>query len=192
MRLIIVFLLESDPSILNTTHRMAKVFQPGNTLNHVLPLLDMFVNAYKTTAIEKGPPGRPTEDIFFNEIQRTILRDYPVEATNIIDAYRELLIYFIFNGTGSKPAIAPADSMMTWNHGKIDFLLLNTRVLQSEYVDHIMKNTKVSLRNKGTGDISGAKNAGKNEWLLPYNHQSGVVVYKGALNIRLVKPNCPQ
>ena len=128
----------ASPAILNHTPRCAKVFQTGE-LKEILIFIDILVTEY----IEKRKKGIFNEDVPITEFE---CFNNPEIKNSII----KLLIYFTFKGTGSKLSPKECDSIIIGNKDdSLTFFQCVTEEEKESYINTIINNCVISLRNKG-------------------------------------------
>ena len=183
----------SPPSLMNSTSRDAWVFMPGNPLHNSLPMLDEFVHIYIIAARAKsGSASAPSEDVKFLELEH-VLSSHP-QSASIIEAYIDLLAYFMFKGTGTKIAPFPANSAILWNNSQrtIDFRTSLTDNDKRGYAASIFRDTIINLRPLRSALSSGntSKYSG-DPWAVEYTYnrpgkpKDGETIYKHQLGVRL-------
>ena len=153
-------------AILNHTHRMAKVFQIGD-LNRHLHNIDILINEYIT---------KRSENIINEDVK--LLQLESLQNINVKNSIIEVLRYFIFTGTGKGNSKQPANSILIYNNGNIDFKIYNTEFEQRQYVSNILSNCIISLRSKGM-----PKNVNENHKPWIFNDINNK--QKGCLHIRV-------
>jgi hypothetical protein len=123
-------------AVLNHTPRSAYVFQKSH-LNKYLADLDYIVmrmNKQKYLA-ESG------DDINIENIKFLMRRH--------VFALKQILMYFIFYGTGSGYSKCDANGILLVNGNNIKFIDCNTNADKMKYVETIYPKIKLSMRKKG-------------------------------------------
>ena len=90
-------------------------------------------------------------------INKEVSEDIKINNLKLNDTQKQCLMnvikYFIFEGTGSKKSISPADAILDiYNLSNINewkFMLCNTNELKINYVNKIYNKLILSIRNKG-------------------------------------------
>jgi len=157
----------SMPSILNHTPRSAKVFQTGGSLNNELANLDILAKEYH----DKRQHGFISEDV---EICK--LNSYTNE--DIYKSLVNLLIYFIFIGSGSQHSKQESNAILLINKdGSKKYIPCLTAEEKESYVKTISGKCIMSYRKKGM-----RKNTQEQDlpWVFRYNNKDC-----GAIHIRL-------
>jgi hypothetical protein len=125
------------PSILNHTPRSASAFQ--TTLRACLDDIDILAREY----IEKRSSGTIREDVKFCDLESS-------KDENIRRSFADMLIYFVFKGTGSKMSPKECDSILIINRDKtLTFIDCDTDEKKHNYVASFIDKCVVSFRNKG-------------------------------------------
>jgi len=166
----------APPAVLNHTHRAAKAFQ--NELQVILPYLDEVLSYYK----ERRMIGACNEDVKLLDLLKNFHGQHGQEVR---DAWVKTLVYFSFEGTGSKCSRCPANSMMMWDGSDVSFIDCRTQEQKENYIKDLLDQDlyKISLRNKAMPQTI-------TETMLPWVYEDAsedVIKYKGALHIRLLK-----
>lgn len=154
------------PSIVNHTHRNAKVFKSG-ALNSELRYIDKIIKEY----IEKRKENAIREDCKFNNLEC-------IEDRECKNALIKLLIYFTFEGSGKGYSKIGADSIITIDKEKcLCFTICKTYSQKKEYIEKHFDKYILSLRSKGMPKKIGDAHR---PWI--YNDDNKK---KGALHIRM-------
>ena len=129
----------SPPSILNHTHRNARAFQ--SKLIKYLPYIDNTIKYY----IEKRKAGTIAEDVKLLK-----LINYCNNKNEVKYAWKKIISYFAFSGTGSKDSICPANSVLLWDGNKIKFYDCKTEEQKESYIESILSKDLfvISIRKK--------------------------------------------
>jgi len=130
----------SPPAILNHTSRSAVVFSQNGDLFNELVLLDEIIKIMNTKRINK----EVGEDININNL-------------NLNDNQKKCIIniikYFVFEGSGCKKSISPANSILEiyniHNINEWKFILCNSDELKNNYINSIYNKLILSIRSKG-------------------------------------------
>jgi len=161
------------PTILNHTPRSAKVFQEGGALNKNLDLLDKLIYLMNKERID----GNVGEDIH-------ICKVLPLLNDELKKNLIEVVKYFMFDGSGSKNANNPANSILEIydpnNTNKWKFINCDDDNYKIKYVESLYDKLVLSLRDKGM-----PKN--KNKICEPWIYYQNKSKEKGSLHIRLKK-----
>jgi hypothetical protein len=161
------------PTILNHTPRSAKVFQEGGALNKNLDLLDNLIYLMNKERID----GNVGEDIH-------IIKVFPLLDDELKKNLIEVVKYFMFDGSGSKNANNPANSILEIydpnNTNKWKFINCDDDNYKIKYVESLYDKLVLSLRDKGM-----PKN--KNKICEPWIYYQNKSKEKGSLHIRLKK-----
>ena len=93
----------------------------------------------------------------------------------------ETIKYFAFEGTGKGNSGYPANSILIVDNDELTFIKCDTKIKQSNYIESILPNIIISMRNKGMpkkiNDIC-------KPWIFTHN-KNGIIKYKGSLHIRM-------
>jgi hypothetical protein len=128
----------SNPSILNHTPRSANVFQHG-PLKDDLIYLDMLAKEYH----DKRTKGTISEDV-----KLSTLENYSID--HIKQSVFNLLIYFIFIGTGRQASTPSCNSIMILNKDTTKtFISCITQEEKETYVTSLIDHCILSFRHKG-------------------------------------------
>ena len=122
-----------------------------------------------------------------------LLPSHPVQLGDIatknavLNAFVELMAYFLFQGTGRGDSTNPANSMIVWNGATQEVLFSDCRTPQQkrDYVEKNIKNFKICMQKTSVG--SGQ------QWaeVLGYSKKEGKVVVKSGLAVRIdLGKNC--
>jgi len=160
-----------NPSILNHTPRSAFVFQHG-CLNKDLKNIDKFIKKINKMR-KKEIVG---EDI---KLENLIL------SKNIKKSLKNVLKYFIFEGTGRGNSKINSNSILIYDNDDIDnikFYDCITNDNKNKYIDTIFNNCIISLRDKGMSknNLELCK-----PWIYKDIKKDGSIKLKGSLHIRI-------
>jgi len=157
----------AKPSIINHTPRSANVFQ-NEILQHDVNNLDIIAKEYN----DKRKEGIIGEDI---EISK--LDSYNHEK--IRNSLQNMLLYFVFKGTGSKLSKHECNSILIINrNGSLSFILCDTETEKESYIQTIVEKSIISFRSKGM-----PKNT--TEQCIPWVYVNDKGKDCGAIHIRL-------
>ena len=162
---------EHNPSILNHTWRHKEVFQEGGVLYNYLPYLDTILQEY-----------------LYKRVNKIIGEDAPiVNLTCLEDDYLlkekliEVLIYFVFDGTGGGYSKCRANAMMTYGN-KITFIKCDNIQNKKTYVESIYDKIAISLRDKG---MPKSIYEYCKPWIFHDIKSDSSIKYKGGLQFRI-------
>ena len=159
----------AKPSLLNHTHRAAKVFQ--DELKDELVHLDRLAKEYH--AIQAVTPK---EDMPFRDLP--CFSEEPVRQ-----AMLKLLVYFVFVGTGSKKAVQACDAILVFHKDeRLEYISCVTEEERMVYVASLVDQCRLSFRDKGMSKT--------NELKLPwvgtyYSEKKGKLMDYGAIHVRM-------
>lgn len=163
-----------DPSILNHTPRSAKIFQEGGIFNDLVSCLDKILQEY-----------------IFERTNKTIGQDIPIsnlkclkDDDSLKKTFSEILLYFVFNGTGKQYSKCKSDAIITYHDDKIIFTKCDNIQNKKEYIESIFDKIVISLRNKGMPKV--LKEYCK-PWVFNDVKPDGSIKHKGSLHIRMRK-----
>lgn len=160
----------ANPAILNHTPRTGKVFCEGGLLNCKLNKIDNVISEY----IEKRKSKKYGEDILLINLEC-------LENTEIKNAFYDILCYFIFEGTGKGDSKVKANSIIYYQNNNILFKRYTSDEEKIKYIDSIINNCVISLRDKGMpkkiSDFC-------KPWIFEDIKENGEIKYKGSLHIR--------
>lgn len=160
-----------SPSIMNHTHRSAKVFQKDGDLFQYLPSIDLILAEYK----DKRNNKIIGQDISINQLDS--LKDGSVR-----EDFLKVLVYFVFNGSGKGDSKCKADAIMTYHDKEITFTKCDTLDKKKSYIESIYDRISLSLRNKGMPKL--VTDYCK-PWIFNDIKTNGSTKYKGSLHIRM-------
>jgi hypothetical protein len=165
------------PTLLNHTPLSAKCWNTEK-LKKYLPILTKIINDLNN----KRKSGIYKEDIKIMNI------------TNINDREKKclinVLVYFIFNGTGSCESKCPADSILFVDNtsnilNTTSFYDCKKNYMKKKYVEKNLPNLKLSLRDKGM-PIKKLQLDICRPWIYEDIDKEGNIKLKGALHIRFI------
>tara|TARA_R110002074_G_C12515680_1_gene663775 strand:- start:1130 stop:2008 length:879 start_codon:yes stop_codon:yes gene_type:complete len=159
-------------AFLNHTPRSAKVFSASGSLNKHLPAIDSLLQEY----ICKRNEGTIKEDTLINNME--CMKD-----TSIHSAMIDMMVYFMFDGTGSCESRCKADSLLYFHNDSISFVRCCSLEEKREYIESILDRCIISLRSKG---MPTKIHDSCQPWIYEY-HNDGNVTYKGSVHIRVDK-----
>ena len=162
----------ANPSILNHTPRSAKIFQEGGIINHLVPCLDKILQEY----IDKRINKIIGEDIPISKL--TCLKDDYL----LKEDFKEVLSYFIFDGSGRGYSKCKSNAIMTYQSDKIMFRKYDNIQNKKAYIESIYDKLVISLRDKGMPKL--LQECCK-PWVFEDIKPDGSVKYKGSLHIRI-------
>lgn len=162
----------AKPAILNHTPRSAKVFKETGYLYENLSYLDIMIKEY----IDKRKSSQIGEDIFINELE-CLKNDNTLK-----EKFKNVLRYFVFDGTGKGYSKCKANSIIEYENDKITFTGCDNEEKQKKYIESIYHKIVVSLRNKGM-----PKQHRKycEPWIFEHIKSDGSIKQKGSLHIRM-------
>jgi len=160
----------APPSILNHTPRTAKVFKPDGKLYEYVKSLDIIAKEY----IDKREEKTIGEDVSIDKLESLA---NPSVKSDLLD----VLVYFMFEGSGKGDSICKANSILYYENGNIIFTKCRSIEEKREYIQSIYNKVIISWRNKGMPTID---NDYCNPWVFK-DKSSGIVKDKGSLHIRL-------
>lgn len=129
-------------AILNHTHRGATVFQENGLLYTYLNSLDTLIAEY----IDKRTQSLIKEDISVGELEK--LADPSIKSD-----FMNVLLHFIFEGTGERESSLKSDSILYYKYNNndsiIEFIPCISHEEKMNYIETIIDKLKISLRDKG-------------------------------------------
>jgi len=161
----------ANPAIMNHTPRTAKVFQSTGHLSKCVNSLDVVLQEY----ISKRGAKTIGEDIHLCKLD--CLQDNLIRSD-----VKEVLSYFLFDGTGKGDSKCKANAMMLYNNNNIEFVKCCDLEQKKMYVETILEQCIVSLRDKGMPTTVGEECM---PWVFNDTKADGSIKYKGSLHIRL-------
>jgi predicted nucleic acid-binding Zn ribbon protein len=161
----------ANPTLINHTPRSSKVFIIDGILNSKVKSLDMLINEY----ILKRNDGIIGEDIGL-----TLLDS--ITNSEIRQDVLDVLVYFMFDGTGKGDSKIKANAILIYDNGNIRFIKCDTNTEKKEYLETILENCVISLRDKGMPKII---NDYCKPWIYEQHGKDGTIKYKGSLHIRI-------
>lgn len=167
-----------NPAIVNHTRRGLRVFQDEGEmfLQSCLPLCDEICGDYHNE-VKQGKG----EDIRF--IDLPILKK-PLHK----EAMVKVLLYFMFEGTGSRLSKCPANSVLHRNKdGTLTYEPCDTLELKQEYVRGVFDSCVISFRSKGLSKKK--KHSCDEPWCRDVPGKNGEIKRKGAMHIRIKPQN---
>jgi len=177
-----------NPTLMNHTTRNAVVFQENGNLSQCVVNLDKFIDVYK----KMRSSTKGVEDVSMMDILDCV----PVDDRDAVKkTLIEVTVYFTFYGTGAYESKCPADSVLNITDSKDPstwkFEICDTPEKKNKYIESILPQlSQVSLRDKKgmpnpTVKDYELKLQACEPWIFRVTNQdTGVIVYKGALNIR--------
>jgi len=159
------------PTILNHTPRTANVFINGYLSKNV-PSLDTLLNEY----IDKRKTKYIGEDISLCKLE--CVKD----NLQIKECLKEVISYFIFDGSGKGDSKCKSNSLLFYKNNTIKFIKCCNLEEKKKYVETILNNCIISLRDKGMPKKIKAENK---PWIFNDYKTDGSIKYKGSLHIRL-------
>ena len=162
----------APPTLMNHTHRDARVFLPGGPLHDILPHLDILAAEYV----------RRRRDDDMGEDVRLVDRFECMSEPDVREAIIQLLLYFTFAGSGRGPSPMAANSMIVRErNGSIHFHRCTTDEEKRTYITSILHRIKISFRNKGMPrnptDVH-------EPWIFREERPDGTVRVKGSMHLR--------
>jgi hypothetical protein len=125
------------PTLLNHTHRNAKVFQ--TEMLDSLQYFDKIAAEY----IDKRTQKKIGEDVAFSKL--ACLREKEIRESVV-----KLLSYFVFTGTGAKRSPKECDCILIIHkNGTLTFIDCDTDEKKTNYINTIIDTCIISFRNKG-------------------------------------------
>jgi len=162
----------APPTLMNHTHRGARVFLPGGQLHDILPQLDRLAAEY----VRRRRDDDMGEDVRLDG--RFDCMSDPVVREAII----QLLLYFTFTGSGSGPSPKQANSMIVREKdGAIHFHRCATDEEKRNYITSILHRIKISFRNKG---MPRNPTEVHEPWIFREERPDGTVKVKGSMHLR--------
>ena len=159
------------PAILNHTKRNAKVFMSSGILHCYLNSLDIILKEYIDKRYKK---------IFNEDVKITDLDC--IKNLSIKSDFCNVLLYFLFNGTGKGYSNRSADSIIEYKKNEIKFIKCCSFTEKKEYINEIFDRIIISLRNKSMPKVI---NDTYKPWVFNENQIDGSIKYKGQLHIRV-------
>jgi hypothetical protein len=159
-------------AFLNHTPRSAKVFSASGSLNKYLPAMDSVFQEY----ICKRNEGIIPQDTLLNKLE--CMKDISIRSDMI-----DVMVYFMFDGTGSCESRCKADSLLYFHNGIISFVRCCSLEEKREYIESILDRCNISLRSKG---MPTKIHDSCQPWIYEY-HKDGNIIYKGSIHIRVDK-----
>ncbi len=160
------------PSLVNHTHRAAKVFQ--HVLKDHLVHLDRLAKEYHAIQLVT-----PKEDMHFGNI--SCFSEEPVRQ-----AILHLLVYFVFVGTGAKKAPHECNAILVFHKDeRLEYISCVTEEERMAYVSSQVDQCMLSFRDKGmtlkTSEI-------QMPWVGNYySNKKGKPMDYGAIHVRMAK-----
>lgn len=162
----------ANPTILNHTHRNAKIFQEGGIFNEYLPCLDKILQEYIYKRINKIIG----EDTSINNL--TCLKD----DDSLKEKFLEILSYFVFDGSGKGYSKCKSNAIMTYQNDKIIFRKYDNIQNKKVYIESIYDKIVISLRDKAMPKVM---NEYCKPWVFNDIKPDGSIKHKGSLHIRI-------
>ena len=159
-------------AFLNHTPRSAKVFSTSGSLNKYLPAIDSLLQEY----ICKRNEGIINEDTLINKLD--CMKDISIHSAMI-----DMMVYFMFDGTGSCESRCKADSLLYFHNDSISFVKCCDLGEKREYIESILDRCILSLRSK---QMPKTIPDSCKPWIYE-DHQGDDVKYKGSIHIRVDK-----
>ena len=159
-------------AFLNHTPRSAKVFSASGSLNKYLPAIDSLLQEY----ICKRNEGIINEDTPINKLD--CMKDISIHSAMI-----DMMVYFMFDGTGSCESRCKADSLLYFHNDSISFVKCCDLGEKREYIESILDRCIISLRSKQMPKVI---HDSCKPWIYEY-HKDGNIIYKGSIHIRVDK-----
>jgi hypothetical protein len=160
----------ANPAILNHTPRSAKIFNTG-CLNKCMKSIDILMQEY----IDKRNQKMIGEDIQLNILES-------MKDSTILADVKELLSYFVFDGTGKGDSRCKANSILYYEKNNISFIKCCEVEEKMKYIESILNSCIISLRDKGMPKTI-AENC--NPWIFKDCQDNDNIKYKGSLHIRM-------
>ena len=162
----------ANPAILNHTPRSANIFKVGGILYEYLPVLDKILKEY----IDKRQKNLIGEDILISNLA-CLEEDYLLK-----NRFIEILVYFVFDGSGKGYSNCRANAVINYQNDKITFIICDNVEKKKEYITSIYNTIVLSLRDKGMPKII-------SEYCKPWVYNDiksdNLIKYKGSLHIRI-------
>ena len=162
----------ANPAILNHTPRSAKIFKEDGILYEYIPWLDKILKEY----IDKREKKIIKEDTLITNLA-CLEEDYLLKNNFI-----ELLVYFVFDGSGKGHSNCKSNAIINYQKDKISFIKCDNIEEKKAYVKSIYNTMVLSLRNKGMPKIM--KEYCK-PWVFHDIKSDGSIKHKGSLHIRI-------
>jgi len=154
-------------AVINHTPRTAKIFSKIGFLYEYLDSLDKILKEY----IDKRKNGIIHEDTSINNI--SCLKESKIKSDFI-----NVLLYFIFIGSGKGVSKCPANSIINYKNEEIIFIKCENDKDKKTYIENILDKIIISLRDKGM-----PKNI--TDYSRPWIFETNNSKYKGSLHIRI-------
>lgn len=164
----------ANPSILNHTPRSAVIFQEGSIFNDHLPCLDKILKEY----IDKRTNKIIGEDTSISNLM--CLKDDP----SLKEKFKEILSYFVFDGSGKGYSKYKSNAIMTCQSDKIIFRKCDNIQNKKAYIESIYNKIVISLRDKGMPKKKIMNECCK-PWVFDDIKPDGSIKHKGSLHIRI-------
>jgi len=162
----------APPTLMNHTHRGARVFLPGGQLHDILPHLDKLAAEYV----------RRRRDDDMGEDVRLMDRFECMSDPDVREAIIQLLLYFTFMGSGRGPSPKQVNSMIVREkNGATHFHRCTTDEEKRNYITSILHRIKISLRNKG---MPRTQTNVHEPWIFREERPDGTVKVKGSMHLR--------
>lgn len=160
------------PSILNHTPRSAKIFQENGIFNNYLPYIDKIIEEY----IMKRQNKIIGEDVLISNLM--------CFKNNILlkEKFKEVLSYFVFDGTGKGYSKCKSNAIITYENKKIIFKKYDTIEDKKVYIDSIYDKIVISLRDKNMPKIIPIH---CKPWIFNDIKPDGSIKSKGSLHVRI-------
>jgi hypothetical protein len=160
----------ANPAILNHTPRSAKIFNIG-CLNKCMKSIDILIQEY----IDKRTHKMIGEDIQLNTLES-------MKDSTILADVKELLSYFVFDGTGKGDSSCKANSILYYEKSNISFINCCDVEEKMKYIESILNSCIISLRDKG---MPKTITDNCNPWVFKDCQDNDNIKYKGSLHIRM-------
>jgi len=160
----------ANPAILNHTPRSAKIFNTG-CLNKCMKSIDILMQEY----IDKRTQKMIGEDIQLNTLES-------MKDSTILADVKELLSYFVFDGTGKGDSSCKANSILYYEKNNISFIKCCEVEEKIKYIESILNSCIISLRDKG---MPKTITDNCNPWVFKDCQENDNIKYKGSLHIRM-------
>ena len=162
----------ANPSLVNHTPRNAKIFQRDGVLFDKLNCLDIIIREY----ICKREKKEIGEDVSSCEL--TCLK----YDNKLREQFLDVLLYFVFHGSGKGDSKCKADSIITYQGDKIILNRYDDIQKKKVYIESIYDKIVISLRDKGMPKIIDEY---CKPWVFNDIKPDGSIKYKGSLHIRI-------
>ena len=160
----------ANPAILNHTPRSAKIFNTG-CLNKCMKSIDILMQEY----IDKRTQKMIGEDIQLSSLES-------MKDSTILADVKELLSYFVFDGTGKGDSSCKANSILYYEKNNISFIKCCDVEEKVKYIESILNSCIISLRDKG---MPKTITDNCNPWIFKDCQDNDIIKYKGSLHIRM-------